>query len=165
MRRIAWAFIAFFYASAGRGAAADDKISVDVVSYTQLTDVVKGLHGKVVLVDLWGEFCLPCKKEFPRFVALHRKYKARDLAAVSVSLDDPDDAEAKQRVEEFLTAQKATCRNLLLNEKPAVWQAKWKIVGPPCVFLFDRDGKLVQRWADQEIDYAVIEKRVVELLK
>jgi thiol-disulfide isomerase/thioredoxin len=149
----------------GQSAAADEKIAVDVVSYTQLTDLVKSLHGQVVLIDLWGEFCLPCKKEFPRFVALHRKYQARDLAAVSVSLDEPDDAEAKQRVEEFLAAQKATCRNVLLNEKPAVWQAKWKIVGPPCVFLFDRDGKLVQRWADQEIDYSVIEKRVVELLK
>jgi thiol-disulfide isomerase/thioredoxin len=165
MRRIAWAFIAFFCASAGRGAAADEKITVEVVSYARLTDMVKGLRGKVVLVDLWGEFCLPCKKEFPRFVALHRKYQARDLAAVSVSLDDPNDMEARQRVEEFLTARKATCRNVLLDEKPEVWQTKWKIVGPPCVFLFDRDGKLVQRWADKEIDYDVIEKRVAELLK
>jgi thiol-disulfide isomerase/thioredoxin len=163
MRRIAWVFIAFFCTTAGRSATTDEKITVDVVSYTQLTDVVKGLRGKVVLVDLWGEFCLPCKKEFPRFVALHRKYK--ELAALSVSLDDPNDTEAKQRLEEFLTAQKATCRNLLLNEKPGVWQAKWKIVGPPCVFLFDRDGKLVQRWADKEIDYDLIEKRVAELLK
>jgi thiol-disulfide isomerase/thioredoxin len=163
MRRIAWAFIAFSCATAGHSAPADEKISVDVVSYTQLADTVKGLRGKVLLVDLWGEFCLPCKKEFPRFVALHRKYK--ELAALSVSLDDPNDTEARERVEEFLTAQKATCRNVLLNEKPEVWQAKWKIVGPPCVFLFDRDGKLVQRWADKEIDYELIERRVAELLK
>src|SRR5262249_18539512 len=157
MRWIAWAVVALMWAGLVRAEPPEGKVSLDVFSYAQLGESVKGLKGKVVLVDLWGEFCVPCKKEFPHFVALHRKYAASGLAAVSVSLDDATDAEARQRVVDFLTAQKATCRNVLLTDGPAVWQAKWKLAGPPCVFLFDRQGKLISRWEDRDIDYTVIE--------
>jgi thiol-disulfide isomerase/thioredoxin len=134
-------------------------------SYAELAELVAGHKGKVVLVDIWGEFCLPCKKEFPHFVALHQKYANSGLIAVSVSLDDANDADARQRVIVFLTAQKATCRNVLLTDSPKVWQEKWKIAGPPCVFLFDRQGRLINRWEDKDIDYPAIERRVAELLK
>src|SRR5262245_12252747 len=165
MRSIAWAGVTLLCAGQGRAEPTEANVTLVALTYGQLADTVTALKGKVVLVDLWGEFCLPCKKEFPHFVALHQKYAKSGLAAVSVSLDDPSDAEAKQRVIDFLTAQKATCRNVLLTDSPKVWQAKWKIAGPPCVFLFDRQGKLINRWEDKDIDYLAIERRMAELLK
>jgi hypothetical protein len=93
---------------------------------------------------------------------MHNKYAKDGFAAVSVSLDDPQDEKAKQRVIDFLRKQKATFTNLILDEKSEVWQKKLKFDGPPCVFVFNRDGEWKQYTAP---DYAEIEKYVAELLK
>jgi thiol-disulfide isomerase/thioredoxin len=135
------------------------------VRYDGLTDVIKQNKGKVVVVDFWADFCIPCKREFPNLVALHQKYAKEGFVAVSVSLDDPTDDEAKAKALKFLQAQKATFTNLLLDEKPEVWQAKLKIDGPPLVMVFARDGKLEQKFVDKAVDYAAIGKLVAELLK
>jgi thiol-disulfide isomerase/thioredoxin len=140
-------------------------IQLKKITYAKLMDEIKSEKGKIILVDFWGEFCLPCKKEFPNFVTLHRKYGAKGLICLSVSLDDPEDEETTARVVTFLKQQQADCRNVLLSEKPKLWQEKLKMVGPPGVFLFGKDGKLINRWSDKEVDYSIIEKRILALLK
>ena len=99
---------------------------------------------------------------------MHKKYAKDGLAAVSVSLDDLTEDGAKDKVLLFLDTQQATFTNLILDEKPEVWQAKLKIDGPPLVMVFARDGRLEQRYPnekDKDVDYAVIEKLVTDLLK
>jgi hypothetical protein len=95
---------------------------------------------------------------------MHKKYGKEGLAAVSVALDDPSDKESLKNVREFLEAKKATFTNLILDEKPEVWQEKLKIDGPPCVMVFGRDGKVAKKFAE-DVDYKEIEKLAVELLK
>jgi thiol-disulfide isomerase/thioredoxin len=146
-------------------AQAPDTIVLKVVRYDGLTDLIKQQRGKVLVVDFWADFCVPCKREFPNLVALHQKYAKDGFVAVSVSLDDPTDDDAKAKALKFLRAQKATFTNVLLDEKPEVWQAKLKIDGPPLVMVFARDGKLEQRFVDKAVDYAEIGKLVAELLK
>lgn len=94
---------------------------------------------------------------------MHKKYAKDGFAAVSVSLDDPSDKKVMERVAEFLKKQQAAFTNLVLDEKAEVWQEKLKFEGPPCVFVFDREGK----WKKYEatVDYAEIEKYVAELMK
>ena len=93
---------------------------------------------------------------------MHKKYAKDGLAAISVSLDDPKDEKAQQRVIDFLRKQKASFTNLVLDEKAEVWQEKLKFTGPPCVFVFSRDGKYEKF---ESPDYAEIEKYVADLLK
>jgi hypothetical protein len=95
---------------------------------------------------------------------MHKKYARDGLAAVSVSLDDPNEEGAQKAVLKFLESQKATFPNLILNEQVEVWQAKLKIDGPPAVFVFDRDGKVAKKFTDEPI-YAEVQKLVPELLK
>lgn len=135
-------------------------VKLDDVKYPDLIVEVKGLKGKVVLVDVWGTFCAPCREKFPAFVRMHNRYARDGLAVVSVSVDAPEDRAA---VREFLAEQKAAFRNVLLTDKAEVWQAAWKAEGPPVVFLFDRAGRLAARW-DDKIDPGKVEKRVEELL-
>ncbi len=139
-------------------------VTVKVVKYDGLSDLIKQNRGKVVVVDFWADYCVPCKREFPKLVALHGKHARDGLVAVSVSLDDLSEGGAKDMVVKFLERQNATLTNLILDEKPEVWQAKLKIDGPPLVMVFNRKGELEQRFADTDVDYAVIGKLVAELL-
>ena len=139
--------------------------TVQVVKYDGLSALIKQQRGKVVVVDFWADFCIPCKREFPKLVALNNQQAKAGLVAVSVSLDDVSVDGAKDKVLKFLQKQQATTTNLILDEKPEVWQTKLKIDGPPLVMVFNRKGELEQKFLDKEADYAVIEKLVAELLK
>jgi hypothetical protein len=93
---------------------------------------------------------------------MHRKFAAKGLVAVSVSLDPADD---RADVEKFLVKQKATFTNLWLDESVTFWSEKFKIAAPPCLFVYDRKGKWVQFKTDaNEIDHAAVEKLVVKML-
>ena len=44
--------------------------------------------GKVILLDFWATWCVPCKFEIPGFVELQRKYGKDGLQVIGVSVDD-----------------------------------------------------------------------------
>jgi thiol-disulfide isomerase/thioredoxin len=136
---------------------------LDEITYADLATELKAMKGKVVLVDVWGTFCAPCREKFPKMVALHEQYARSGLAVVSVSVDPPGDPAAREAARAFLTKQKATFRNVILTDKAEAWQDKWKVDGPPLLFLFDRKGQLVARWEDK-IDPAEVERRVRAVL-
>jgi thiol-disulfide isomerase/thioredoxin len=139
-------------------------VELKTVRYDQLIAAVKAQQGKVVVVDFWADYCVPCKREFPHLVELSQKYGGDGLVAISVTLDDPTDDAAKGRALKFLQAQKATFTNYLLDEKPEGWQEKLKIDGPPLVVVFNRQGNKEKEFKD-EVNYAEIEKLAVKLLK
>jgi|HubBroStandDraft_4_1064222.scaffolds.fasta_scaffold1619157_2 hypothetical protein len=93
---------------------------------------------------------------------MHHKYAAKGLVAVSVSLDL---AEQRADAEKFLVKNKATFTNLWLDETQDFWTEKFKIIAPPCLFVYDRRGKWVQfKSDDKDIDHAAVEKLIVKLL-
>ena len=166
-RRIALTALLVWMTAAGGTAQApkSEAVALRVVKYHELSEAIRRNRGNVVVVDFWADFCVPCKREFPKLVALHGKYAKAGLVAMSVSLDDLASDGAKERVQKFLTAQKATLSNFVLDEKPEIWQAKLKVEGPPLVVVFNRQGQLEQKFVDKQVDYAAIEKLISELLK
>jgi hypothetical protein len=92
---------------------------------------------------------------------MHKKYAKDGFEAVSVSLDDPTDTETMEKVKKFLEAKQATFTNVVLDEKPEFWQAKLGFDGPPCVFVFNREGKWT-RFAP--VEYSDVEKLVAEYM-
>lgn len=58
--------------------------------------------GKLVLLDFWATWCVPCQMEVPHLVEAHKKHHAAGLELLSVSIDSPRDvgklrAMAKQK--------------------------------------------------------------------
>jgi thiol-disulfide isomerase/thioredoxin len=136
------------------------------VSYRELGDVVKAQRGKVVVVDVWADFCVPCKREFPNLVRLNERYAADGLVCISVSVDDAAKHDAALA---FLTRQKATFANYRLTDKAEVWQKAWKISGPPTVFVFDRSGRRAAKFDSEDenkpFTYDEVEALVRKLLR
>jgi len=138
-------------------------VELKAVRYDTLVGAIKQ-PGKVVVVDFWADFCVPCKKEFPGLVKLHQKYAGEGLVAISVALDDPTDDKAKARALKFLRDRGAAFANYLLDEKAETWQEKLKIDGPPLVVVFDRQGNKAKEYRD-DVKYDEIEKLAAKLLK
>jgi thiol-disulfide isomerase/thioredoxin len=112
-----------------------DKIELKVLKYDGLSDAIHNLKGKVVVADVWANWCHPCKAAFPHLVELHEKHAKDGLIAVSISLDSPPE---KAEVVKFLQSRGAKFTNLLLDEDQEFWQKKFHIPGPPVVFVFNR---------------------------
>ncbi len=142
-------------------------VELKTVKYGELTRAVRGQVGKVVVVDVWASWCVPCKKEFPHLVELHTKYAADGAVCISVSVDELKDAE---KALQFLKKVKATFANYRLDEETAFWQDKWDLKGIPAVFVFDREGrraaKLTNDDPDKQFTYpGDVEPLVKKLLK
>jgi thiol-disulfide isomerase/thioredoxin len=146
----------------------DAPITLQLVKYDQLKEAVKAPKGKIVVVDVWGTFCVPCMKEFPHLVELHQEL-GKDVACISVSVDDPT-PEKKAKALKFLTEKGATFQNFILDEESEVWQKNWKVNAVPVVFVFNRDGSQAAKFDSEDTDkpaftYKDVKAKVMELLK
>lgn len=132
-----------------------------------LAGVLASHRGQVVLVDFWATWCKPCVELFPHAAELHRRFRDRGLAVVTISLDDPDSRPAVRR---FLAERAAATENFLslYGVGPAAFSAFGINDGAlPHVRLYDRQGKLRRTFVSggQTIESKKIEQEIEALLK
>lgn len=58
------------------------------------------LRGRPVIINFWGPSCVPCRDEFPQFLAKLDEHGADGLAFVGVLTDDPPEP-ARAFIEEY----------------------------------------------------------------
>ena len=111
------------------------------------------LRGKVVMLNFWGTWCGPCRKEIPDFVKLMDKYQKDGLEILGVTLTSgsPD----KWGINYTLLT------DIKGNETQSVTAVYGKatnepIRGIPTTFIIDRKGMIQKRYVgprSEEIFY------------
>jgi thiol-disulfide isomerase/thioredoxin len=117
--------------------------------------------GKVVLLNLWATWCLPCRHEMPSLDRLQREMGSDQFEVVALSLDRAGKDAARKFFDEIKVA------NLKLYIDPTMKAGNGlRAVGMPTTILIGKDGKELGRLpGPAEWDSPAAKALVAEALK
>src|SRR4051812_29151766 len=115
--------------------------------------------GKVILLDFWATWCVPCKEEIPGFIELQKKYGARGLQVVGVSVDD-----SMNQAKKYAAEMKMNYPILLAEGKEDILRAYDPIKSIPVSIVIDRQGRIATRH-EGTAKMDVFEKEILPLLE
>lgn len=96
-------------------------------------------RGKVVLLDFWATWCIPCIAEMPNVKAVYEKYHTKGFEVIGISFDRD-----KTVLHKFIKENQLPWRQIFAGEKQSSSVAqKYRIKGIPKQFLIDREGKVI----------------------
>jgi peroxiredoxin len=96
-------------------------------------------RGKVVFLNFWATWCIPCREEMPALERLHQTYRqSQDFAVISI-----DYKESAEQVKAFFQKHALTFP-ALLDQSGSV-SRDYLVSGMPTTYLIGRDGMLLAR--------------------
>ena len=102
---------------------------------------LEDLKGKLVYVDVWATWCGPCKREIPFLKQLDEDYKNKNIAMVSISIDEKKDYDTWRKM---VTEKELGGIQLIADND---WKSKfvtdYGIRGIPRFILIDTEGKII----------------------
>ena len=96
-------------------------------------------RGRVVLLNIWATWCLPCRIEMPAMERLSRDLAGTDFRIVAVSVDEDDSSVVNAFVRELgLTFD-------ILHDRSGAIKRSYQTTGVPESFVIDRHGVIVKK--------------------
>jgi thiol-disulfide isomerase/thioredoxin len=104
-------------------------------------DSLENYRGKIVVLNFWATWCVPCKDEMKLLTAAHQDYADKGVNIIAASLDELKD---RKSVDKFIKKQKMTMP-VWLGIPPEQSEKITGSPGLPVTLFIDRDGKLMSR--------------------
>ncbi|MBW5421775.1 redoxin domain-containing protein [Streptomyces sp. BG9H] len=121
-------------------------------------DIADAYKGKVLVINVWGSWCAPCRAEAPNFVKVAKEKKAKGVEFVGINTRDPERGPALA----FEEAHEVPY--------PSVYDPTGKLMlrfprgslnpnAIPSTLVVDRDGKIAAR-TQQPLNEAKLRKMI-----
>jgi len=105
----------------------------------KFSDYVK---GKIVLLNFWGTWCPPCRREIPDLIEVHEESEGKDFLVVGITLER-DIENAERNVKDF-ASQKGIKYLNIIDKDGSIAKAYGGINAVPTTFIIDKRGKIVE---------------------
>ncbi len=115
-------------------------LAVTLISYPSLAQAdtkldLNAYKGKVVYLDFWASWCIPCRKSFPWMNELQQKYK-NDLVVIGINLD-----QERELADEFI--KETSPQFKIIYDPNGTLATEFQVAAMPSAFILDREGKVV----------------------
>ena len=101
---------------------------------------MRGFTGKILLINFWATWCVPCKIEIPAFNDLHKKYRRQGVEIIGVNVGETAAVAAP-----YSRTMKIGYTNLLAGTQTDILKAYDISVGLPTTIIVNRDGTACRR--------------------
>jgi thiol-disulfide isomerase/thioredoxin len=108
------------------------RYDVTTLDGTRLTS--GSLRGKVVLVNVWATWCVPCRAEMPLLERMYERHRGEGFVLLGLSVDRASPATVRRFAEEHGVTYPIAVVG------PDVVTAFGGVLGYPTSFLIGRDG-------------------------
>ena len=136
-----------------------DEINKDLEPPTTpafLENIINKYKGRLVLVDFWASWCMPCREEFPHEKALMKKYPNVSFVFVSVDKSNAAWQKVSKEYPDILTKDNSY---LLLKSNQDEILQKINISSIPRFVLFNKNGEIIDvnapRPSNKEIEILI----------
>lgn len=96
-------------------------------------DLPENMKGKVILVDFWASWCVPCRDSFPVLDQIYEKFHDQGVEIIAVSVDQNEKAYRK-----FLKRYAPTFP--IVRDVDQKLVAEVEVAAMPTSFILDREG-------------------------
>lgn len=93
--------------------------------------------GKLIYIDVWATWCVPCLNEMPALEKLEKEYHNKDVVFVSISID-----KKKQKWKSFLEGRSSVGVQLYAGSDSSFMQ-QYDIQSVPRFILIDKNGNML----------------------
>ena len=115
------------------------------------------LGKQPMVLNFWGTWCAPCRREIPELVRLYDEYNGRGVAMVSFALMD-----TPARVKSYATRNNMKWVMLLGDQKIAIDYGN--VFSVPTTIFLDRNGRELKRFVGPK-SYEVFKKEFDRILE
>lgn len=122
--------------------------SVNNSKTNSLTDIFKKDKGKVIYVDFWASWCVPCRAEMPNAAILKEKLKGKNIVFLYFGYNDKEKAWLKARKQLDIQGDHYLLNDKMIKEADELFV----INGIPHYAIIDKDGRIISKSADRPSD-------------
>jgi len=94
---------------------------------------LESFKGRVVLVDFWATWCIPCRVSLPAYDDLIRRYQKRGFEVLAVNI-----GESRAQVDAYFTGREPLIR--ILMDPRGSTTGSFKVRALPTSVMIDREG-------------------------
>lgn len=150
-------------------AAPADAPEMKVVQPSDVHALIAANKGKVVFLNFFATYCVPCHTEFPDIIKMAKKYQNAGVQVVEISMNDNSDPSDKGAMLKWLSETNPPfpvyIASSLEDDFYKGVSPQWAKDGEglPMTMIFDREGKMVHYY-QKALTLADMERDVTPLL-
>ena len=117
--------------------------------------LLEDLRGKVVLLNFWATWCVPCAAEMPSLTKLARQYESKGLVFLAANHDEPETAQ--EQVGLFIAHIAPDLgRSVVFADERTIMN--YAIEDLPTTYFIGRDGRILESYAGYAPESVVRQK-------